>query len=55
MSEEMQEICDNLSELVDTLRIIQSKWSEYQNILDSGVTLTETAYRRARSTKFWCF
>ena len=45
MSKQVQEISDSLSELVDTLTIIQSKWSEYQDILDSGVTLTETAYR----------
>ena len=45
MSEEVQEIRDSLIELVDTLRIIRSKWNEYQNILDSGVILTETAYR----------
>ena len=47
MSKEMQEIhvCDNLNELVDSLRKVRSKWSEYEDILDSGVTLTETAYR----------
>ena len=38
MSEEVYE------ELVDSLRRIRSKWNEYQDILDSGVTLTDTTY-----------
>ena len=44
MSEEVQEIHDALNELVDILRRILSKWREYQDILDSGVNLTDTAY-----------
>ena len=44
MTEEVQEICDALNELVDSLRRILSKWREYQDILDSGVNLTDTAY-----------
>ena len=44
-SEEVQDICDSLSELVDSLRRIRLKWNEYQDILDSGVSLTDIAYR----------
>ena len=42
---ELEETVQTLSELVESLRRIRSKWVEYQDILDSGVMLTESAYR----------
>ena len=42
-SEELQATCDDLEELVVSLRKIKLKWVEYQDILESNSVVTDVA------------